>query len=145
MSSTKPFSDLIDIPFPLDTLHLVDPVTPPKDWASTFDLAPLAAIASEARHFALPTTPYSVPPIGLFTPLRDVVDPSRPDPSSASHILGLPQPKMFCADANDEQHPMAPTTHEGWEPFVWNSEKHYWVSSTPGSRIRVEIQVNAGR
>jgi hypothetical protein len=52
---------------------------------------------------------------------------------------------MFCADANDAANPMKPTTHEGWEPFVWNGEKHFWVSNTVGARIRVEIKVNEGR
>nr|XP_031858962.1 uncharacterized protein CI109_005630 [Kwoniella shandongensis]KAA5526034.1 hypothetical protein CI109_005630 [Kwoniella shandongensis] len=145
ISSTDPFSDLVDIPFPLDTLHLVDPVTPPPNWESTFDLKPLQALTEERRFFVLPSTPYSVPPVGIFTPLRDVVDPKKPDPTSGKHITGLIQPKLFCADANDPQHPMAPTKFEGWEKFVWNGEKHYWVSSTVGARIRVEITVTAGR
>ncbi|WVQ80909.1 hypothetical protein IAT38_003016 [Cryptococcus sp. DSM 104549] len=145
ISSTDPFSSLIDIPFPLDTLHLIDPVTPPPNWESTFAREPLDALASERRLFVLPSTPYSVPPVGIFTPLRDVVDPKSPDPSSGKHITGLVQPELFCADANDKVNPLTPTDAVGWEPFAWNGEKHYWVASEPGSRIRVEIKVNAGR
>jgi len=52
---------------------------------------------------------------------------------------------MFCADANDREHPMAPSSREGWEPFVWNGEKHFWVSETIGARIKVDIKVKAGR
>lgn len=40
---------------------------------------------------------------------------------------------------------MAPSSREGWEPFVWNGEKHFWVSETVGARIRVDIKVKAGR
>ena len=145
MSSTKPFSALVDIPFPLDTLDLVDPEEPPIGWKSSFDTVSLGKIALESRHFALSSSPYAIPPVGFFVPLRDVVDPAKSDPSSARHVWGLPQPKMFCADANDHEQPMSPTSHEGWDPFIWNSEKHYWVSSTPGARIRVEIIVTAGR
>ncbi|WVR07844.1 hypothetical protein IAU60_004887 [Kwoniella sp. DSM 27419] len=145
ISTTEAFASLVDIPFPLDTLHLVDPVTPPQGWEATFDQGPLDSLASESRHFVLPSTPYSIPPVGMFTPLRDVVDPTEPDPVSGQHITGLVQPQLFCADANDKQHPMKPTSSDGWEPFVWNGEKHYWVSKTPGSRIRVEIKVHAGR
>jgi hypothetical protein len=145
LATPDPFSSLVDIPFPLDTLHLVDPVTAPEGWEKTFDLAPLSRLTSESRHFVLPTTPYGVPPVGLFTPLRDVLDPTRPDPKDGAHVLELVQPRMFCADANDAANPMKPTTHDGWEPFVWNGEKHFWVSNTVGARIRVEIKVNEGR
>lgn len=117
----------------------------PEGWEASFDKSMLASIADEQRHFALPTTPYALPPVGMFTPMELVVDPHKPDPSDAGHILSLVQPSLFCADANDRKHPMAPTVHDGWERFVWNGEKHYWVSSTVGARIRVEIKVNAGR
>ncbi|KAL7421533.1 hypothetical protein Q5752_003302 [Cryptotrichosporon argae] len=145
IASTLSSSSLVEVPFPLDTLHLVDPVTPPDNWESTFDPAPLARLTSEARHFVLPLTPYSLPPVAAFTPLRDVVDPHRPDPPSGRHVLGLAQPKLFCADANDRAHPMRPTSYEGWREFVWNGEKHFWVSDTVSARIRVEIKVSAGR
>ena len=59
----------------------------------------------------------------MFTPLRDIVDTTQPDPSTASNILELPQPHVFCANANDEKQPMMPTTHGGWEPFVWQGKK----------------------
>lgn len=145
LSTTHPFSDFVDIPFALDPLHLIDPFTAPPGWEQTFELAPLEALQSESRHFILPTTPYDISPVGIFTPLRDVINPKLPDPKNGEHVLGLVQPKMFCADANDHEHPMAPTSREGWEPFVWNGEKHFWVSSEVGARIRVEIVVNAGR
>jgi hypothetical protein len=38
LATPDPFSSLVDIPFPLDTLHLVDPVTAPEGWEKTFDL-----------------------------------------------------------------------------------------------------------
>ncbi|KAL1412111.1 hypothetical protein Q8F55_003110 [Vanrija albida] len=123
----------------------IDPDKPPEGWEESFDRDKLAAIGKERRHFALPTTPYALPPVGMFTPMELVIDPHRPDPTDADHILELVQPSLFCADANDRKHPMAPTVHDGWEKFVWNGEKHYWVSSTVGARIRVEIKVNAGR
>lgn len=145
LGTSESFSKLIDIPFPLDTLHLVDPVTAPEGWEETFKLEPLAKLSTESRHFVLPITPYEIPPVGLFIPLEDVIDPTRPDPPTASHVLGLLQPKMFCADANDHERPMVPTSSEGWEKFVWNGEKHFWVSSTVGARIRVEIEVSSGR
>ena len=145
LSTTSPFENHINVNFPLDTLHLVDPVTPPTGWEKTFDQEPLDRIRTESRHFVLPTTPYDSSLVGLFTPLRDIVDPRKEDPSTAAHVMNLPQPEMFCADANDRERPMKPTSHEGWEPFVWNGEKHFWVSSTVGARIRVDIKVNAGR
>ncbi|ODN76243.1 hypothetical protein L202_06166 [Cryptococcus amylolentus CBS 6039] len=145
IASTNPFSSLVDVPFALDTLHLVDPVTPPEGWEETFDLAPLQKLRDERRLFVVPSSPYAIPPVGVFTPLREVVDPHKPDPASGAHIEGLRQPQLFCADANDKKNPMTPTVADGWEPFVWNGEKHYWVADKPGARIRVEIKVNAGR
>lgn len=145
ISTTSPFEELVNVDFPLDTPHMTDPLTPPVGWESTFDQSRLDRLKLEARHFVLPTTPYDISLVGMFTPLRDVVDVKKSDPSSGEHVINLPQPKMFCVDANDNEHPMKPTSHEGWEPFVWNGEKHFWVSSTVGARIRVEIKVNAGR
>jgi hypothetical protein len=145
VSSIDSSDSFIDVPFPLDTLHLIDPVTAPDNWESTFELEPLNALRDEARHFVLPQTPYSISPVSMFTPLRDVVDPKKADPSTGEGVLGLLQPEMFCADANDHEHPMAPVSREGWEPFVWNGEKHFWVSNTVGARIRVDIKVKAGR
>lgn len=145
ISTKSSFTDLIDIDFPLDTPEMTDPLTPPQGWEATFEQGPLDKISTEVRHFVLPTTPYTISQVSLFTPLRDVLDPTSADPSTPSHILNLPQPEMFCADANDHANPMVPTTHDGWEPFVWNGEKHFWISSTVGARIRVEIKVNAGR
>ncbi|WVN89227.1 uncharacterized protein L203_104445 [Cryptococcus depauperatus CBS 7841] len=145
VSSTNPFSDLIDVLFPLDSLHLVSPSIAPDNWEETFKLEPLQALAKEKRLFIIPSNPYVIPHVGIFTPLRDVIDPKQPDPDSGKHITGIAQPELFCADANDKLNPMAPTKAEGWEPFVWNGEKHYWNSSIPGSRITVNIKVNAGQ
>lgn len=145
LSSTQPFSYSVDVPFPLDTLHLVDPFTAPENWESSFELGPLQSLRTESRHFVLPQTPYSISPVSIFTPLRDVIDPKNPDPATGEHVLGVLQPEMFCADANDHENPMAPVEREGWEPFVWNGEKHFWVSDTVGARIKVDIKVKAGR
>lgn len=145
ISSIDPFSAFVDVPFPLDTLHLIDPFTAPDNWESSFKLGPLESLRSENRHFVLPQTPYSISPVSIFTPLRDVVNPKKPDPNTAEGVLGILQPEMFCADANDHEHPMAPAEREGWEPFVWNGEKHFWVSDKVGARIKVDIKVKAGR
>jgi len=145
LATSNSFSSAIHVGFDLDPPHLVSPAEAPPGWESTFDLEPLSRLTSELRHFLLPTSPYSISPVSMFTPLRDILDPTKPDASSASHIMNLVQPKMFCADANDDVNPMRPTSSDGWEPFVWNGEKSYWVSSRPGARIRVEIVVNAGR
>jgi len=102
-------------------------------------------LITETRHFLLPPTPYSIPPVALFTPLRDIIDPTEPDLSDPSHLLNLVQPTLFCADANDRANPLRPTTSDGWEPYDWNGEKHYWISGIAGAQIRVEITVTAGR
>lgn len=142
-------SSLIDISFDMPQPARVDGVVdwtkPPDGWEETFDHDKLQSIGTEQRHFALPQSPYSLPFVTMFTPLREVIDPSKPDPTDPSHILELRQPNLFCADANNRNNPMQPTSSEGWEPFVWNGEKHYWVSSQVGARIRVEIKVAAGR
>jgi hypothetical protein len=149
VATTEDFDSLIDVTFkmpqPARVDGAVDWTKPPEGWEETFIHSNLERIGTERRHFALPPTPYSVPFVSMFTPLRDVIDPLKPDPSDPTHILSLVQPELFCADANHRQHPMQPTSHDGWEPFVWNNEKHYWVSSTVGARIRVDIKVNAGR
>lgn len=145
IATTENFGGLVEIPFPLAPPHMTDPAKPPPGWEATFDLGPLSKLPTESRAFLQPNTPFSVPLVGLFQPLREVVDPQIQDPNTAKHITSLVQPKMFCVDANDHEHPMKPTESEGWEPFVWNGEKHFWVSDTVGARIRVEIEVHAGR
>jgi hypothetical protein len=129
----------------MDTLHLIDPVTAPPNWSTSFDPHPLSLLPSESRQFLLPASPYSIPPIEIFAPLRDIVDPASPDPPTAEHIKEIVKPKLFCADANDKEHPMKPTEREGWDQEVWNGEKHFWRSGQVGARIRVEIKVMAGR
>jgi hypothetical protein len=146
LASKEPYSSFIDISFPFDAPKMTDPRKPPPGWESSFDEDSIARIASESRQFVAPLTPYAVPISPLFEPLREVVDPKHPeDPPDASHILGLIQPKAFCADANDKEHPMKPYSAEGWKEYVWGKEKHYWVSDTVGSRIRVDIKVAQGR
>ena len=92
ISTTAPFEELVNVDFPLDTPHMTDPLNPPPGWESSFDQDPLDRLKSEARHFVLPTTPYEISLVGMFTPLRDVVDPKRTDPSSGAHVINLPQP-----------------------------------------------------
>lgn len=149
ISTTNPASSLIEVDFPLPVPahagEVIDWSQPPDGWEATFDMSKIDAISGEKRHFALAQTPYNVPFVPIFTPLREVIDPAQPDPDSPSHILTIAQPNLFCADANDRDHPMKPSYHEGWETYVWNGEKHYWVSSTVGARIRVDIKVNQGR
>ncbi|ORY28167.1 SGNH hydrolase-type esterase domain-containing protein [Naematelia encephala] len=147
MATEKASNSLVSIPFPFEVNYVQhnDPTSPPDGWEASFDPIPLASMAEEARHFALPETPYRVPPVAMFLPLSDVVDPGKPDPTSARHVLGLPQPKPFCADANYVDNPLKPASAEGWEQYVWDNEKRYWVSKTVGARIRVDIKVNEGR
>lgn len=149
IATSDPSSSLIDVNFdmpqPLRVDGAVDWTKPPDGWEETFNEDNLEAIGNERRLFALPQTPYAIPFFPMFAPLVESIDPNKPDPSSPSHILDLRQPELFCADANDAKNPMQPTSHEGWEPFVWNGEKHYWVSSEVDARIRVEVKVNAGR
>lgn len=145
ISTSDPFSSLIEVPFPMDVPYMVNPSAAPLGWEHSFNHELLSALSFEKRHFASLTDPYSVPPVGFFTPLREVVDPTKPDSQSAEHLLNLPQPEMFCADANDEEDPMIPVRHGGWEKFAWNGEKHSWNSETIGARITVDILVNAGR
>ncbi len=146
IKTTEPFSSLVDISFPFGTPKTFDPANPPPEWESTFDKSKIAKVGQEQRLFVSPPTPYSVPFTPLFQPLRDIVDPAaHPDPPNANHLLGLVQPKAFCADANNEKDPMKPTESEGWRKYDWMGEKHYWVSDDPGSRIKVDIKVNQGR
>ncbi|GFZ44294.1 hypothetical protein JCM24511_02016 [Saitozyma sp. JCM 24511] len=145
LATTEPFSSFIDIPFPMDTLFIDDPSSAPQGWDETFDEALLPLLLSESRRFVVPTSPFSVPPVGLFTPLSEVNDPTQPDPTDPNSLLYLPQPDLFCADSNDPVNPMRPQSSEGWTEFVWNKEKHYWVSDKVGARIRVDIKANEGR
>lgn len=145
IATTEPASSLVDVPFPFQIDRSVDWSEVPAEWETTFDKGKLAALGEERRHFALPQTPYSVPFFTTFKPLSEVLDPDVADPATPDHIMKFPQPTLYCADANDPEHPMKPTEHEGWEAWDWRGEKHYWVSSTVGARIRVEIQVAAGR
>jgi hypothetical protein len=145
LATTQPFSSFIDIPFPMDTLFIDDPSSAPEGWDETFDEELLPLLLSESRQFVVPTSPFSVPPVGLFTPLSEVNDPTQPDPTDPNSLLYLPQPDLFCADSNDPVNPMRPKSSEGWTEFVWNKEKHYWVSDKVGARIRVDIKANEGR
>lgn len=132
VTTSLDFDDLVNVPFPLDV------IPPDSD-----DI--IKSLDKELRHFVLPKSPYDISMVGMFQPLRDVLDPNEPDPKTPAKILGIVQPKTFCADANDQVNPMEPTKSDGWEKLEWKGEKHYWVSSTVGARIRVEIKVNAGR
>jgi hypothetical protein len=147
LATSDKFDAAIDINFPFDTPHMSDPRKPPDGWEQTFNDSAIAAIAQESRHFLSRPSPYALPLTEIFTPLREIVTDSSPasDPPNADKLLHLVQPEMFCADANDPEHPMRPTIADGWEEYVWNNEKHYWVSDKVGSRIRVDIKVAEGR
>lgn len=146
LASTEPASFFIEVDEKVaQPPGSIDWTRVPDDWERTWDLAEMHAIGDEKRHFALPTSPYAVRSLGMFTPLELFVDPEKPDPPTGDSVLHTLQPKPFCADANDKEHPMAPRIAEGWKAWDWHDEKHYWISDTPGSRITVDIQVNAGR
>ncbi len=137
IATFQPFSSLIEVAFPFDVKQVKSAPDPSDE---RYD-----RIAHEMRHFAGPPSPYAVPVTPLFQHLELVVNPAKPDPDNAEYILGLIQPKPFCADANDPVSPMKPAISEGWRPYAWHNEKHYWVSDMPGARLRVDIKVHAGR
>jgi hypothetical protein len=139
------FGSLIDASTPYKSLTLFDPANPPSGWQDSFNKDTIDKIGWESKTFVSPLSPYAPPLTPLTQPLRDVIDPSKQDPSDARKILGLIQPKVFCADANDPEHPMAPASADGWSKYAWNDEKHYWVSDTVGAKIRVDIKVSQGR
>lgn len=141
------FDSMIDLSFAFDTPHMTDPKTPPPGWQATFNASAIQAIARESRQFISKTSPYSLPLTEIFTPLRDIVSDLSPtdDPATPDALLNLVQPQMFCADANDPQHPMRPVISDGWREYDWNGEKHYWVSDQVGARIRVDVKVAEGR
>lgn len=148
IGTSAPASSLIDEDFPMMAFPVdgkIDWSQPPEGWETTYDQSKIDAIGTEKRHFALPQSPYAIPFVSAFKPLEEVLSPDSPDPESAAHIHSIPQPDLFCADANDPKHPMQPSLHDNWEPYDWKGEKHYWVSSTVGARLRVPIKVSAGR
>lgn len=145
IKTSHPFSTLVNVSFPFDTPKLIDPLQPPDGWESVQDVDSVALLADEQKRFLSPESPYSVPLTSIFQPLEEVLDYTKEDPETAQSILSLRQPKPFCADANDKENPMKPSLSEGWREYNWLKEKHYWVSETIGSRIRVDIKVNQGR
>ncbi|GHJ86394.1 hypothetical protein NliqN6_2796 [Naganishia liquefaciens] len=147
LATKDKFVSAIDISFPFDTPRMTDPRNPPEGWEQTFNDSAITAIAHEPRRFLSKLSPYALPLSEIFTPLREIVTDSSPesDPPNADALMHLVQPEMFCADANDPEHPMRPTDADGWEEYVWNNEKHYWVSDQVGARIRVDIKVAEGR
>lgn len=145
LATTSDFGSAIHLGFPFDTPRMTDPKTPPEGWESTFNTSAGSLIASEPRKFLARPSPYSLPLTEIFTPLRDVVSDTSPDPTSPDKLLNLVQPQMYCADANDPKNPLHPIIADGWKEYVWNGEKHYWVSDRVGARIRVNVKVAEGR
>ncbi|KAJ9116977.1 hypothetical protein QFC22_004635 [Naganishia vaughanmartiniae] len=147
LATLASFKDMIDLSFPFDPPHMTDPKLPPLGWERMFNATAIKALARESRQFISKTSPYSLPLTEIFTPLRDVVSDHSPadDPKTPDALLHLVQPQMFCADANDPQHPMRPVLSSGWREYDWNGEKHYWVSDQVGARIRVDVKVAEGR
>lgn len=143
--TTDEFSQLVDIGFPLLEWADFDVKKPPSNWQDTFDTSLVSRIGDEAKLFVGPRDSFAPPLIPMFQPLRDIVSHTDPDPKTPAHIQNLRQPKPFCADANDPEHPMQPVSSDGWEAYAWREEKHYWVTSQVGARIRVNIEVNEGR
>lgn len=148
IGTTAGADSLIDDKFPMMAFPVdgkVDWANPPEGWETTYEQDKIDAIGQERRYFALPQSPYSLPFVSAFKPLEEVISIEDADPSTPDHIHSIPQPELFCADANDPNHPMKPSAHDGWKPYDWKGEKHYWVSSTVGARLRVPIRVSAGR
>ncbi|KAG8907442.1 hypothetical protein FRB99_004237 [Tulasnella sp. 403] len=76
------------------------------------------------------------------------VDQHADDPDSWDYLYKHAKlnPKPFCADANDKNHPLKPRPDSnGWTTMVWRHEKHFWVSDKVGSKLVVDISVNEGR
>lgn len=145
LATTSAFSTAIDLDFPFDTPRMTDPKTPPEGWETTFNASAIALISQESRRFLSRPSPYALPLTEIFTPLRDIVSDTTADPATPDGLLDLVQPQMYCADANDPKNPLRPIIADGWKEYVWNGEKHYWVSDRVGARIRVDIKVAEGR
>lgn len=101
----------------------------------------LEDLKNESYQFITPSPPLTIPPIPFNLPHSQVLDLA----SDSENHLHLDSPKPFCADANNPDSPLDPRERDGWEPYVWKNEKHFWVSSTPGARMIVDITVNEGR
>ncbi|KAG9081209.1 hypothetical protein FRC07_014580, partial [Ceratobasidium sp. 392] len=60
-----------------------------------------------------------------------------------------PAPRPFCADANDEAHPLTPSDKyggsHGWVKHVAHGGKHSYSADAVGARIVVEVAVAEGR
>jgi hypothetical protein len=113
-------------------------------------------VNNDTYHFLSLDGPSSVPPIPLGIPLNDLIDWDSPDQNlsafldSGTNLIGNmvkggSRPRPFCADSNDPLNPLIPTEVEGWRPWVYVNEKHYWIADEPGARIRLDIEVNEGK
>ncbi|QRV85463.1 carbohydrate esterase family 16 protein [Ceratobasidium sp. AG-Ba] len=90
-------------------------------------------------------TPYTVPPTIIGQALSELFSPWKPD----APLRTPPPPHPFCADANDEAHPLTPSDKyggsHGWVEHVAHGGKHSYAADDVGARIVVEVAVAEGR
>ncbi|KAG9101143.1 hypothetical protein FRC06_003321 [Ceratobasidium sp. 370] len=113
-----------------ETTDVAYPLLPdPKERISTLRLA----------------TPYTVPPTIIGQALSELFSPWNPD----APLRTPPAPRPFCADANDEAHPLTPSDRyggsHGWAEHVAHGGKHSYAADDVGARIVVEVAVAEGR
>ncbi|KAF8671921.1 hypothetical protein RHS04_08014 [Rhizoctonia solani] len=113
-----------------ETTDIAYPLLPdPKDRISTLRLE----------------TPYTVPPTIIGQALSELFSPWKPD----APLRTPPPPHPFCADANDEAHPLMPSDKyggsHGWEKHIAHGGKHSYATDEVGARIVVEVTVAEGR
>ncbi|KDN43163.1 hypothetical protein RSAG8_06316, partial [Rhizoctonia solani AG-8 WAC10335] len=90
-------------------------------------------------------TPYTVPPTIIGQALSELFSPWKPD----APLRTPPSPRPFCADANDENHPLTPSDKyggsHGWVKHVAHGGKHSYAADQVGARIVVETKTAEGR
>jgi hypothetical protein len=90
-------------------------------------------------------SPYTVPPTIIGQALSELFSPWKPD----APLHTPPSPHPFCADANDEAHPLTPSDKyggsHGWVKHVAHGGKHSYAADEVGARIVVEVMVAEGR
>ncbi|CEL56644.1 hypothetical protein RSOLAG1IB_07970 [Rhizoctonia solani AG-1 IB] len=90
-------------------------------------------------------TPYNVPPTIIGQALSELFSPWNPD----APLRTPPPPHPFCADANDEAHPLMPSDKyggsHGWIKHLAHGGKHSYIANDVGARIVVEVKVAEGR
>lgn len=56
----------------------------------------------------------------------------------------MPKMQPACQSIDSESHPLAPSSGEGWEKWMWRNdetgkEKHYLRATKPGAKVSFEL------